>query len=432
VVGGTAERRNGGTTAPSVEPAASSPTAVPPYRRSADSDEFSDFLSEITATVAQHVDSWRTRIGAAILRWEGEGYRTARLEALLQAEDVPDPEQAIREFECDVQRLRALETEVAELAPELVGSAAFRDPGNLAAAEGLLQRARDGAVPPPAPSPIWRLADLVEGGGTRVAHQAARAVAEEPGSRYNPLVLVGGSGVGKTHLLHAVGNAIAGQVSGPVACLSAPEFTTELIDAIDRDAMGIWRARYRRVSALLLDDVHLIAEKDRTQEELFHLFNLLLESGRQMIFTTALPPAGLTGVEDRLRTRLEGGLVVELPPPDAAVREAVVARELTARLGTADPELTAYVASRPADSVRMVLGQLQRVLNAAEARHVAPSAALARDVLDGVVPPAAPVPAAGAARSSGIVAPTAGGARSREKMVCDWPEIGERLLEEWR
>ncbi len=432
LVGGTAERRNGGTTAASVEPGTVSPTAVPPFRRSAEPDEFSDFLSEITATVAQHVDTWRTRIGAAILRWEGEGYRTARLEALLQADEVPDPDQAIRDFECDVQRLRGLEEEVADLAPELAGSAAFRDPGDLSAAESLLQRAREGAVPPPAPSPIWRLADVVEGAGTRVALQAARTVAEEPGARYNPLVLVGGSGVGKTHLLHAVGNAIAERGSDPVACLSAPEFTAELIDAIDRDTVGTWRARYRRVAALLLDDVHLIAEKDRTQEELFHLFNLLLESGRQMIFTSALLPGRLGGVEDRLRTRLEGGLVVELPPPDAAVREAVVARELTARLGSADPELAGYVASRPADSVRMVLGQLQRVLNAAEARHLAPSAALAREVLDGIMPPASPPAPAAPPRSSGIIAPTAGGARSREKMVWDWPEIGERLLEEWR
>jgi chromosomal replication initiation ATPase DnaA len=439
LIGGTADRRSGGAAegfeapierVPS-EPEPRRSAAVPLSRRAAEKDEFSDFLSEIHATVALQVDAWRTQIGAAILRWQGEGYRTGRLEALLDADVAPDPDQVVHGFERDVERLRGMEAEAAELAPELAGSPAFRDPADMAAAEALLLRARNGAVPPPAPSPIWQLADLIEGAGTRVGLQAARVVVEEPGRRYNPLVLVGGSGTGKTHLLHAVGNLLVQRCLGPVACLSAPEFTAELIDAIDRDTVGAWRQRYRRCVALLLDDVHLIGEKDRTQEELFLLFNLLVESGRQLIFTSATAPAAITGLEPRLRTRLEGGLVVDLPAPDPEVREAVVARELTARVGSIDPELAAYLASRPADSVRIVVAQLQRVLNAAEARGQAASAALAREVLDGVSPaPVAKKP--GPNRSSGIVAPTAGGARSREKTVWEWPEIGDRLLEDWR
>jgi hypothetical protein len=125
--------------------------------------------------------------------------------------------------------------------------------------------------------------------------------------------------------------------------------------------------------------------------------------------------------------------VVELPAPDPEVRAVVVARELTARTGGAEPELSAYLASRPAESVRVVVAQLQRVLNAAEARSQAPNATLAREVLDGILPVAPPAPRKPAAgRSSGIVAPTAGGARSREKTVWDWPELGDRLIEEWR
>ena len=223
-----------------------------------------------------------------------------------------------------------------------------------------------------------------------------------------------------------------------MACLSAPEYTGELIEAIDRDAVGIWRSRYRRVGAFLLDDVHLTADTDRTQDELFLLYNVLLESGRQMIFTSAVPLAELSGLEPRLRTRLEGGLVVELPPPDREVRARVVARELEAKAGAADAALVDHLASRPVDSIRVLVAQLQRVLNAAEARSVPPSVALAREVLDGVPPgrPAEPRRRAGPApsgqRSSGIVAPTAGGARSREKMVWEWPELADRLLEEWR
>jgi chromosomal replication initiator protein len=391
-------------------------------------DEFGDFLSEVSATVAQQVDSWRTKVAAAILRWEGEGFRTARLEALLQQEMTTDPEQVLRQFEVDVCRLQTLHAEAAELAPDLAGSTAFRDPDDLAGAEATTQRARQGAHPPPAPSPLWRLDDLIESPGNRMAVQAARAVVAEPASRYNPLVIVGASGMGKTHLLHAVGNALGLGSKGPVACLSAHEFTAELIEAIDRDAVGPWRARYRGASAFLLDDFHLVAEKDRTQDELFVLFNFLMEKGRQMIFTSAVPLSELKGVEARLRTRLEGGLVVDLPAPERELRQQVLERLLQSKSGSPDPELVGYLGSRPADSIRAMHGLLQRVLNAAETQGVAPTAALAREVLEG---PALKAPRRSAGRSSGVVAP-ASGARSREKIVWDWPDVGDRIVEEWR
>jgi chromosomal replication initiator protein len=331
-----------------------------------------------------------------------------------------------------------MEAQTAELAADLVGATAFRDPGDLAAAESLLARAREGAVPPAAPAPLWRLADWVEGPSARVALEAVRAVVQEPGARYNPLVVVGGAGAGKTHLLHGMGGALAERGGAPVACLSAPEYSGELIAAIDRDAVGIWRSRYRRVAAFLLDDVHLIAETDRTQDELFLLYNMLLESGRQMIFTSAVPLAELHGLEPRLRTRLEAGLVVELPAPDAEVRRQVARREL-GKSGEPDPALVEFFASRPADSVRVLLAQVQRVLNAAEARSAAATVALAREVLDGVPPGPPPEEQAAAQprrssghRTSGIVAPTAGGARSREKMVWEWPDLADRLIEDWR
>jgi chromosomal replication initiator protein len=423
----------GGPNASAADDAPGAP--APPEAAAESRDEFGEFLSEISATVAQQVDAWRTKVNAAILRWQGEGFLTTRLEAMLAEEMVTDPERALGEFETDIERLQALRAEAAELAPELAGSPAFRDPGDLAGAESALARAREGALPPPAPSPLWRLQDLAESSGNRVALESARVVGAEPGTGYNPLVIVGAGGTGKTHLLHAIGNELARR-GGPVACLSAPEFTSELIEAIDRDAVPGWRARFHRTSAFLLDDVHLIADKDRTQDELFVLFNQLLESGRQMVFTSAVPLTGLPGVEARLRTRLEGGLVVDLTAPDEEIRTRVIARALREKLGSADADLVSYLAARPADSVRAVQGVLQRVLEAAEARGTAPTAGLAREVLEG---PATPAPSRGdtgarprSPRSSGIVAPTAGGARSREKMVWEWPDVGERVLEEWR
>jgi chromosomal replication initiation ATPase DnaA len=449
--GETAGRRDGRTAeAPSEGPAAaeeSVPTpasapqsgrpSVPPSRPSG--DEFSDFLSEIHATVAQQVDAWRGQIGAAIMRWEGEGYRTGRLQKLLEQDAVPDVARELDDFERDVQHLRDMEAQTAELAADLVGAPAFRDPADLAGAQSLLARAREGAVPPAAPSPLWRMADWIEGPSAKVAAEASRAVVQEPGTRYNPLVIVGGAGAGKTHLLHALGNAIAERCGVPVACLSAPEYSGELIAAIDRDAVGIWRSRYRRVSAFLLDDVHLIADTDRTQDELFLLYNTLLESGRQMIFTSATPLAELQGLEPRLRTRLEGGLVVELPAPDHEVREVVAKRELAAKGAEPEASLVEFFAARPVETVRILLAQVHRVLNAAEARQCPPGLALAREVLDGVLPAPAPEPEPAppsrrisAQRLSGIVAPTAGGARSREKMVWDWPDVGDRVIEDWR
>ena len=392
-------------------------------------DEFGDFLSDISATVAQQVDSWRTKVAGAILRWEGEGFSTSRLEALLQQEMTVDPEEVLRKFESDVARLRALHAEAAELAPDLAGSTAFRDPDDIPGAQTLTDRARQGAHPPPSPSPLWKLDDLVEAAGNRMALQAGRAVVAEPAVRYNPLVIVGASGVGKTHLLHALGNALAAGGKTPVACLSAHELTSELIEAIDRNAVGAWRARYRGAGAFLLDDVHLMANKDRSQDELFVLFNFLIEAGRQMIFTSTVPLSELTGVEARLRTRLEGGLVVDLPAPDREIKHQVLERLVLEKAGAPDAELVDYLGSRPADSVRAVHGLFQRVLNAAESQGGTPTVALAREVLEAPAPkpPRRPV----ATRSSGVVAP-ASGARSREKVVWEWPDVGDRIVEEWR
>ena len=392
-------------------------------------DEFGSFLTEITSAVARQVEAWRGRVAEAVMRWEGEGYRTERLQRLLEGEAPVDPDAALHDYEEDIERLKALEAEAQELDPAVAGRPVFRDPDRVEEARTEVQRARDGLSPPPGPSPIWRLEEFVESPANRVAVRAARAVLEQPGHQYNPLVIIGGSGVGKTHLLNALGNALAAAPGALVACLQAQDFVDDLIKAIDRDRVAWWRARFRRITALMLDDVHLLAGKDRTQEELFWLYNLLAESGRQMVFTSAVPPEELQTIEPRLRTRLEGGLVVELPAPDREVREAIVSKVLREKLGEAEPELAGYLAARPVETVRALLGLVQRVLAAAEAEQERPSTGLARQVLEGS--PAGPARRSTGSRTSGLLSPS-GNLRSREKMVWDWPDIADRLIEDPR
>jgi chromosomal replication initiation ATPase DnaA len=419
--GGVRARESAADSRRQPKPAAASEMAVV--------DEFADFLQEVSVTVTQQVESWRSRVAEAVMRWGGEGFRTTRLEALLEGDAPVDPDAALTAYERDVERLRALQAEIETIAPDLAGSPALRDPGDLPAAEALLERAREGGAPLPGPSPHWLLEEVIESAGNRVVVRAVRAVADDPGRKYNPLVITGASGNGKTHLLHGLGNALA-ERGMAVACLGGHEFVDELISAIDRDAVNLWRGRFRRVDVLLLDDVHLIAGKERTQDELFVLFNQMLEAGRQMAFTTSVPLAELKGVEARLLTRLEGGLVVDLPAPDRELRQRAIERQLSAKLEAVDPELATYIAGRPAVSMRAALGLVQRVLNAAEAKQVHATAALAREVLEGS---AARAPRrAAAARPSGVIAPSASGLRSREKMVWEWPDLPARIIEEWR
>ena len=393
-------------------------------------DEFSQFLTDVTVTVGKAVEAWRARVAEAVLRWEGEGYRTTRLEKLLDQETPAEVDAAIDAYVQDVERLRALAAEVAALDPQAAGEKVFRDPDRVAEAEEAAGRVRGGAAPPPAPSGAFPLAAYATGPSNQVAASAARAVIDAPGKKYNPLVLVGKSGLGKTHLLHAIGLELARRPGAVVACLSTQAFVDELIAAIDGDRVDWWRARYRRTTALLLDDIHLLAGKDRTQEELFNLFNHLLDHDCQLVFTAPAHPNTLDGLEERIVSRLEGGLVAEIGEPDRDVRRTVLARVLGQEKAAAEPALFDYLADRPAATVRSLAGLVQRVVEAAAAQDQPVTAGLAREVLEGRAP-AAGRRSAGL-RTSGLVVSSAGGVRSREKMVWDWPAPADRVIEESR
>ena len=411
--------------------AAAAPTAASPTAASspaASADEFSQFLTDVTATVGKAVEAWRARVTEAVMRWEGEGYRAGRLEKLLEQETPAAVDDAIAAYVQDVERLKALEAEVAVLDPQAAGDKVFRDPDHMDQAEAAAAKVRDGAAPPPAPSGAFPFDSFVVGPSNEVALNAARDVIAKPGKKYNPVVIVGRSGLGKTHLLNAIGLELAKKKNAVVACLSTQQFVDELIAAIDGNRVDWWRARYRRATALLLDDIQLLAGKERTQEELFNLFNQLVDADRQLIFTAPAHPNTLEGLEERIVSRLEGGLVAEIADPDKELRRSVLERLLTSQHVSIEPALLDYLADRPIDSVRSLTGIVQRVVEAAAAQDVPVTAGLARDVLEG-----APAPRRSTGfRTSGIVVSSAGGVRSREKMVWDWPASGDRVIEDLR
>jgi len=402
--------------------------APPPATPASSGDEFSQFLSDVTVTVGKAVEAWRARVTEAVMRWEGEGYRAGRLEKLLEQETPAAVDDAIAAYVQDVERLKALEAEVAVLDPQAAGDRVFRDPDHMEEAEAAATRIRDGAAPPPAPSGAFPLESFVAGPSNEVALNAARDVIAKPGKKYNPLVIVGRSGLGKTHLLNAIGLELAKKKKAIVACLSTQQFVDELIAAIDGNRVDWWRARYRRATALLLDDIHLLAGKERTQEELFNLFNHLVDADRQLIFTAPAQPNTLEGLEERIVSRLEGGLVAEISDPDKELRRSLLERLLTQQHVPVEPALLDYLADRPVDSVRNLTGFVQRVVEAAAAQDAPVTAGLARDVLEGAPPPRRTA----GLRTSGIVVSSAGGVRSREKMVWDWPGAADRVIEDLR
>jgi chromosomal replication initiator protein DnaA len=399
--------------------------AAPPEARP---DEFADFLSDVAHTVEEQVDVWRSKLGKAIMRWEAEGYRTARLEQLLDQDMPIAVERVLRQYERDIERLRSTQATMTKLDAERAEDPIFYDPDCLEEVDQLVQTALQEVGPPPGPSAAWALSSFVGGESNKVAHSAAQAVVAQPGTRYNPLVFAGPTGVGKTHLLHAIGHELAGGPDAVVACLSAQQLIDELVEAIDGERVDAWRTRYRRATAFLLDDAHLLVGKERTQEELFHLFNELYKSQRQLVFTMAGVPHEVEGLDDRLISRLEGGLVVNVASPDRELRRAIVVGKLEQDFGAADEELADYLAARPADSIRGVLGLLQRVAVAAEAQGVLPNAALAREMVEGAAPPRPRVSTG--VRTSGIMISPSGGVRSREKMVWFWPDPAQRVIEE--
>jgi len=235
-------------------------------------------------------------------------------------------------------------------------------------------------------NPKYTFDNFVIGPSNRFAHAAALAVGESPAKAYNPLFIYGGSGLGKTHLLHAIGHYAQGLFPGAkVRYVSSEEFTNDYINSLATNQIVSFNQRYREVDLLLIDDIQFLGGKDSTQDTFFHTFNTLHEHGKQVVITSDVPPKQLVGFEDRMRSRFGWGLITDIQVPDLETRIAILRKKAaTEKLGISDDVLE-YIASKVASNIRELEGTLIRVTAFASLNRVEVDLPLVQTILKDMI-----------------------------------------------
>ena len=235
-------------------------------------------------------------------------------------------------------------------------------------------------------NPKYNFDNFVIGGSNRFAHAAAVAVAEAPAKAYNPLFIYGDSGLGKTHLLHAIGHYAESLYPGiRVRYVSSEEFTNDFINSIANNRASVFQSRYREIDILLIDDIQFLQGKDSTQEAFFHTFNTLHDHNKQVVITSDLPPKHLTGFEDRMRSRFEWGLITDVQAPDLETRIAILRKKAQSERFQVGNDILEYMASKVSSNIRELEGTLIRVTAFASLNRQPVDLALVQTVLKDLI-----------------------------------------------
>jgi chromosomal replication initiator protein len=235
-------------------------------------------------------------------------------------------------------------------------------------------------------NPKYSFDNFVIGASNRFAHAAAVAVAEAPAKAYNPLFIYGSSGLGKTHLLHAIGHYAETMYPGiRVRYVSSEEFTNDFINSIANNRSNLFQQRYREIDILLIDDIQFLQGKDSTQEAFFHTFNTLHDHDKQLVITSDLPPKHLTGFEDRMRSRFEWGLITDVQAPDLETRIAILRKKAQSEKLQVRDEVLEFIATKVSSNIRELEGTLIRVTAFASLNRTAVDMALVQTVLKDLI-----------------------------------------------
>jgi len=235
-------------------------------------------------------------------------------------------------------------------------------------------------------NPKYSFDNFVIGGSNRFAHAAAVAVAEAPAKAYNPLFIYGESGLGKTHLLHAIGHYAESLYPGiRVRYVSSEEFTNDFINSIANNRASVFQSRYREIDILLIDDIQFLQGKDSTQEAFFHTFNTLHDHNKQVVITSDVPPKHLTGFEDRMRSRFEWGLITDVQAPDLETRIAILRKKAQSEKLQIGNDILEYMATKVSSNIRELEGTLIRVTAFASLNKTTVDLALVQTVLKDLI-----------------------------------------------